>query len=107
MVVVTSPIGDHAPPALAAITTMAANHKRSSRLIINLRNRVTRTMVAVKLSIIAERIKAKIPIIHNNLFLLLVRTALFRISKPRCKSIISTMVIAPIKKIKISAVFPK
>ena len=64
-------------------------------------------MVAVKLSIIAERIKAKIPMIHNNFFLLFVCTAPFNISKPLCKSIISTMVIAPIKKIRISEVFPK
>ena len=107
IVVVTSPIGDHAPPAFAATTTMAAYQSRSSLLLISLRNKVTKTIVAVRLSIIAERIKARIPIIHNNLFLLFVRTAPFNISKPRCKSMISTIVIAPIKKISISEVFPK
>ena len=107
MVVVTSPIGDQAPPALAAITTIEAYHIRSPLSLINLRNKVTNTIVAVKLSIMAESTKARIPIIQSNDFLLSVFTALLSTSNPRCRSMISTMVMAPIRNINISAVLPK
>merc|ERR1712153_69670 len=39
IVVVTSPIGDQAPPAFAAITTIAAYQRRSSLSCINFRNK--------------------------------------------------------------------
>ena len=55
----------------------------------------------------AERKKAKNPKIHNKLTLLLVVTSLLIPKKPLKKSIISTMVMAPSKKTKISAVLPK
>ncbi len=83
MVVVTSPMGDQAPPALAAIIIIPAYHKRSCLTFINLRNRVISTMVAVRLSITDERKNAKMAIIHSNCFLLLVFTAFFKTSKPR------------------------
>src|SRR5690606_22839604 len=107
IVVVTSPIGDHAPPAFVAITTSAAYQILSSLLWISFLKSVINTIVAVRLSIIAESKKPIIPIVHNNFRLLLVLTTLLSTSKPRCKSIISTIVIAPIKKIRISAVLPK
>src|SRR5690554_1682732 len=74
MVVVTSPMGDQAPPALAAITTRAAYHILSSLLWINFLNRVISTIVAVRLSMIADRMKASTPIIQRSFLLLLVRT---------------------------------
>ncbi len=107
MVVVTSPIGDQAPPAFAAITTKPANHKRSFLLDINFRNSVIKTMVAVRLSMIADKIKANTPMIQSNFFLLRVRTAVFKTSNPLWRSMISTIVMAPIRKTKISAVLPR
>ena len=55
MVVVTSPIGDHAPPELAEMTTIPANNQRVGRSAINLRNKETITMDVVKLSNKAEK----------------------------------------------------
>ena len=56
---------------------------------------------------IADSIKASQHKIHNNfvLFLVLIKFLIFE--KPSKYAMISTMVIAPIKKTKISAVFPK
>ena len=51
IVVVTSPIGDQAPPAFVAITTKEAYQIRSSRLWINFLNNEIKTIVAVRLSI--------------------------------------------------------
>ena len=61
-------------------------------------------MVAVRLSIIAERTNAKKHMIHRILTLLFVLINLFIVEKPLKKSTVSTIVIAPIRKIKISAV---
>ena len=61
-------------------------------------------MVAVKLSIIADNMKARKHIIQRILTLLLVLINFLIVLKPLKKSIVSTMVMAPIKKIKISAV---
>ena len=72
IVVVTSPIGDHAPPALAEIIINPANHNFVSLLKITFCKIVIKTIVAVKLSMIAERINARIPKIHKSPFLLLV-----------------------------------
>ena len=68
MVVVTSPIGDHAPPALAATIIKPANHKRTSRSLITFCKMVIRTMVAVRLSIMAESINASAAKIQSNAF---------------------------------------
>ena len=64
-------------------------------------------MVAVRLSIIADKKKARKHIIHNIFILLFVLMRFLIVEKPLKKSIISTIVIAPIKKIRISAVWPK
>ena len=82
MVVVTSPIGDQAPPALAAMTTILVYHNLSSLFLINFRSKVTITMVVVRLSMIADRIKAIPQTIQSNFFLLLVVTRSFNIWKP-------------------------
>ena len=72
MVVVTSPMGDQAPPAFAAITINPTNQIRVSRTLMTFCKIVIKTMVAVKLSMIAESIKASIENINNKPFLLLV-----------------------------------
>ena len=56
---------------------------------------------------IADSIKASQHKIHNNFVLFLVLIKFLILEKPSKYAIISTMVIAPIKKTKISAVFPK
>jgi hypothetical protein len=66
IVVVTSPMGDQAPPELAAITIMPANRMRSSRSSSNLRTSDTITMVVVRLSSRALRKKLIRPISHIN-----------------------------------------
>lgn len=72
MVVVTSPIGDHAPPALAAITISPANQSRNSFSFTTFCKMVIKTIVAVRLSIIADNAKPKKVKIHNNFCLLFV-----------------------------------
>ena len=65
IVVVTSPIGDQAPPALAAMTTMPAKSQRVCRSSMSLRNSDTMTMDVVKLSSRAEKKKVKTHTIHS------------------------------------------
>ena len=72
MVVVTSPIGDQAPPELAAITTRAANISRSSLSAIIFRNSETRTMVVVRLSRTADKKNVMNPISQTSFFLFVV-----------------------------------
>ena len=72
MVVVTSPIGDQAPPAFAAIIISPENHNLVSRFLITFCKIVINTMVAVRLSIIADKTKAKMEKITNSPFLDLV-----------------------------------
>ena len=69
MVVVTSPIGDHAPPALAAKTTIPTNIHRVSLSFTNLRSKEIMTMVVVRLSNAAEKKKVSMAIIQSNLVL--------------------------------------
>ena len=70
MVVVTSPIGDQAPPAFAAITIIPIKKRRSSLSSMSFARRVIMTMVVVKLSRTAERKNAVNPVIQSNLILL-------------------------------------
>ena len=104
MVVVISPIGDHAPPALAATMIIPAYQSLRVLSLTSFCNMVIKTIVAVKLSMIAERINAKKHMIHKILTLLFVLINFFIVEKPLKKSTVSTIVMAPIKKIKISAV---
>ena len=82
IVVVTSPIGDQAPPALAAITIKPANHNLKFLSLIIFCRIVISTIVAVRLSIIADNIKASIANIHRRLFLDLVLIKDLIFSKP-------------------------
>ena len=72
IVVVTSPNGDHAPPALAAITIIPANHRRSSFSVKIFEHNEVITIAVVKLSSNAERKKVNTVIISNNFCLLVV-----------------------------------
>ena len=55
IVVVTSPIGDQAPPAFAAITTIPTYHSLFSCSLTSFLIKVTITMVVFKLSSTGER----------------------------------------------------
>ncbi|MGY3459863.1 hypothetical protein ACVWW5_005313 [Bradyrhizobium sp. LM3.4] len=104
MVVVTSPITVHAPPAFAAMTMREANSRRSSRLAISRWISETMTMVVVRLSRIALRKKVTKPISHIRRIWLVVLMREVMTSKPSWASMTSTMVIAPIRKNTICAV---
>ena len=69
MVVVKSPIGDQAPPELADIIIKPANHILVLRSLMTFCNIVIKTMVAVRLSMIAERMNAKEEKINSKPFL--------------------------------------
>ena len=71
MVVVTSPIGDQAPPALAATTISAAYQILSFLSETTFCKIEIRTIVAVRLSIIADNIKANPLNTHKIAFLVL------------------------------------
>ena len=104
MVVVTSPMGDQAPPALAAMMMMPAKNKRSSRLSSSFFINDTITMVVVRLSKMALRKNVTKPTNHIRLesFVVLMREVMT--SKPLCASTTSTIAIAPIRKNTICAV---
>jgi hypothetical protein len=68
MVVVTSPIGVHAPPALAAMTIIPAKKSRMSLFGINFLISETITIDVVRLSRTDERKKVTQQMIHSNDF---------------------------------------
>ena len=73
IIVVTSPIGDHAPPALAEIIIIPANIHKSFLSFIILDIKAAMTIDVVKLSSTAEKKKEIIHKIHiNGTFLLVV-----------------------------------
>ena len=104
MVVVTSPMGDQAPPALAAITTRPAKMSWSSARASSLRNREIITMVVVRLSSAADRKNVNRPISHSRVDCLRVLIRSVTTENPRCASISSTITMAPIRKNRISAI---
>src|SRR5688572_12255947 len=67
IVVVTSPIGVHAPPAFAAMMVIPINNNFISRPGMSLRISDTITIVVVRLSRMAERKNASQQMIHNNI----------------------------------------
>ncbi len=66
IVVVTSPMGDQAPPAFAASTTIPAKNQRVSLSAMSLRNKLTMTMAVVRLSSTEDRKKVMKETIHSN-----------------------------------------
>ncbi len=104
MVVVTSPIGVQAPPALAAITIIPAKKSRSSCLSSSFFINEIITMVVVRLSRTELRKKVTKPTSHMSEESLVVLMREVMTSKPSWASTTSTMVMAPIRKKTICAV---
>ena len=107
MMVVTSPIGEKAPPELAAITTRAAYMMRSLCSLTSFLSIMIITMDVVRLSSIAERIKVMKAIRHSRAFLLFVFSVSLTKLKPPFWSTSSTIVIAPMRKNSVVAVLPR
>src|ERR1041385_3784312 len=82
IVVVTSPIGVHAPPAFAAITTIPAKNRRMSLLGISLRISDTITIAVVRLSSIDERKKLTQQMIQRSVLGFFVRILSVMMLKP-------------------------
>mmetsp|Transcript_9158 Transcript_9158/g.20825 ORF Transcript_9158/g.20825 Transcript_9158/m.20825 type:complete len:283 (+) Transcript_9158:1582-2430(+) len=106
MVVVTSPMGVHAPPALAAMTTAAPKYLRLSGSGMSLRSSDTMTMVDVRLSRMALMKKVMVPMKYSSSLLVLALMDFVMRLNPWCASTISTMVIAPMRKKSTSDVSP-
>ncbi len=102
--VVTSPIGDQAPPALAAMIIIPANNQRSALSFISFRITAAITMEVVRLSKAAEKKKVVKAKIHISFTLFVVVILSVTTPKPPWASINSTMVIAPKRKNKIPAI---
>ena len=98
MMVVTSPIGEKAPPALAAMITIEAYQMRSRWSLTSLRSIIIITMEVVRLSSTAERISVMKPIFHSSAPLLLDFSTLRTKLNPPYWSTTSTMVMAPMRK---------
>ena len=107
IVVVTSPMGDQAPPALQATIIIPAITRRCSGFRTNLRATDTITMAVVRLSNKADKTNDNPLIIQSSVrvFRLAIRSVMS--VKPSCASMSSTTVMAPSKKNRISAVWPK
>ena len=101
IVVVTSPIGLQAPPAFAAITMTPAKNHRDFWLLMSFRAKLTITIAVVKLSNAADKKNESKEIIQSSLTWFVVEMRSVIIENPLCASMISTMVIAPIKNNKI------
>lgn len=72
IIVVTSPIGDHAPPALAAIISTPANIHKSCLFEISFLSNADITIAVVRLSSAADKKKVKMLNIQINFTLLVV-----------------------------------
>ena len=107
MMVVTSPIGENAPPALAAMMIMQANFHLSAFSATNLRSNMTMTMVVVRLSNTADMKKVMMDNIHRSSFFFLVVILSVMMENPLCASMSSTIVIAPIRKNNVDATSPR
>ena len=106
MMVVTSPMGDQAPPVLAAMTTILAYIQRSRCSLMSLRSSMTMTMVVVRLSSTADRKNAMMQIIHNSLRFWRVVIRSVMMENPPCTSMSSTMVMAPTRKKRVEDISP-
>ena len=106
MMVVTSPIGENAPPALAAMTIRQANLHLSVLSATILRSNMTMTMVVVRLSNTADMKYVMKESIHRSSFFFLVVILSVMMENPLCASMSSTIVIAPIRKNSVDATSP-
>lgn len=97
IMVVTSPVGVHAPPLLAARITMPQNIHRSFLTDIILRRSMVIRMAVVRLSSMADMKNVKNERIQRSLRLLRVLILSVMHENPPCTSTSSTIVMAPIK----------
>src|SRR5665648_116637 len=102
--VVTSPIGDQAPPAFAEITIILAKVHLAFLSAISFLKRAIMTIVVVRLSRTADMKKVIIPMIQISFTWLAVLILSFITVNPWCWSITSTIVMAPKRKKRISAI---
>ena len=107
MMVVTSPMGDQAPPLLAAMTITLAKTQRSLLSSISRRMTMIMMIVVVMLSSAADMKKVIRESSHSSLRLRRVVMCSVMTLKPPCMSMSSTIVMAPIRKIRISHVSPR
>ena len=107
IMVVTSPMGDHAPPALAASTIMAAKNHLVCLSETSFLSNATITIVVVRLSSAADIKKVRKLRIHKSFTFRVVLILSVMILNPSCLSITSTMVIAPRRKKRISEMSPR
>ena len=107
MMVVTSPMGDHAPPVLAAMMMTPANIHRSRTVGTILRSIIIMMMVVVMLSSTADMKKVMKASVHRRVILLRVVMRSVMMENPPWRSMRSTMVIAPMRKTSVSQVLPK
>ena len=107
MIVVTSPMGENAPPELAAMITSEAYIRRSCLSATSLRRIIIITILVVRLSRMAERMNVMNAMRHSNArfewVFITPRTQL----KPPFWSTISTIVMAPIRKNSVVEVSPR
>ena len=98
MVVVTSPMRDQAPPALAEMMTAPAKSQRVGLSAMSFRSREIITMEVVRLSSAAEKKKVRVAMIHSRrpFFRVLIRSVMT--ANPLWASTNSTMVMAPRRK---------
>ena len=107
MMVVTSPMGENAPPELAAMTTSEAYMMRSLWSLTSLRRIIIITMLVVRLSSMAERKNVMKAIRHSSVRLLLVFIMPLTKLKPPFWSTSSTIVMAPMRKNRVVDVLPR
>lgn len=100
-------MGDHAPPLLAAMTITEAKSIRSLVVGTILRSSITMMIVVVMLSSSADMKKVSSATSHSRRTLRRVVMRRVMNSNPPWKSIRSTIVIAPIRKTRISHVDPR
>ena len=98
MIVVTSPMGENAPPALAAMITQTAYQMRSLGSCTSLRSIIIMTIEVVRLSSTADSIAVMNAIFQRSERLVFDANAPRTQLKPPCWSTISTIVMAPMRK---------
>ena len=107
MIVVTSPMGENAPPELAAMITSAAYLNLSSFSGMSFRSIIIITMLVVRLSSIADSRKVRNATRQSKTLLSLVLTQLRTKLNPPFWSTSSTIVIAPMRKNSVVDVLPR
>jgi len=107
IMVVTSPIGENAPPEFAAIITSEAYIMRSFFSFTSLRNIIIITIDVVRLSRMADRMNVMNAMRQSSFFLLLVFIVSLTKLNPPFWSTSSTIVIAPMRKNSVVDVLPR